>query len=117
MLEGIEILAQSEIMQCASWVLIVIASGFTLLIIGSIFIAISKSILDDDVFATSGGIMIILGGVTLIVSILLSDTFQEPTGRYKYQVLIGENVSFTDIYSNYEVVDQNGKIWTIREKQ
>lgn len=116
MLEGIEILAQTEIMKPASWIWIVIAAGLTLLAIGVVFITIGSLIL-DDAFIASGGIMIICSVVILFVSIPLSEICQKPTGRYEYKVTIGENISFTELYEKYEVIGQDGKIWTIRDKE
>lgn len=116
MIEGIEILAQSEIIQSTSWTTIVCMSGIIMLIIGFILLVIGEGI-KYDVGIVSGGFLIVLGVIVAVVGIGLSETYKEPTGRYEYQVIIDENVSFTDVYSNYEVVDQNGLIWTIRDKE
>lgn len=34
----------------------------------------------------------------------------------QYKVTISEEVSMTDFYEHYEVIDQDGKIFTVREK-
>lgn len=41
---------------------------------------------------------------------------EEPTGTYKYDCLISEDVSMTEFYEKYEVIEVNGQIWTIKEK-
>jgi hypothetical protein len=115
-MEGIEILAQSEIMQSASWTSIMCISGIIMLFIGFVLLIIGVGI-EYDVGIVSGCALFVFGAIVALLSVGLSETYKEPTGRYEYQVIIGENVSFTDIYSNYEVVDQNGLIWTIRDKE
>ena len=116
MLEGIEILAQTEIMQTAYAIECWSVFSFTLMILGFIVFLISI-MCKNDFFMTCGGIQLVLGMIASIVCLLLSDIITEPTGRYEYQVTIGENVSITEFYEKYEVIDQNGKIWTIRDKE
>jgi hypothetical protein len=114
MLEGIEILAQTEIMKNPDWtslfftaMIVFILLGFGMAIIGAI-INIWKLI------ACGVGLAI---GTFIALFIIGVDISQEPTGKYEYQVTISENVSLTEFYENYEIIDQNGKIWTIRENQ
>ena len=40
-----------------------------------------------------------------------------PTGKYEYQVTINNSVSMTEFYDKYEIVEVEGKIYTIREKE
>ena len=116
MLEGIEILAQTEIMESVSWTNIVYISGIIMVIIGFILLIIG-SVIEYDVGIVSGGVLLVLGVIVAIISIPLSETYKEPTGRYEYQVTIDDTVSFTELYEKYKVIDQNGKIWTIRDKE
>ena len=114
-MDGIEILAQTEIMETVYAIKCWGIFSFTLLIVGFIVFLIAI-MLGNEFFMTSGGIQLILGMIASVVCLLLSDIITEPTGRYEYQVTIGENVSITEFYEKYEVIDQNGKIWTIRDK-
>lgn len=41
----------------------------------------------------------------------------EESGRYEYECIINDDVSFKELYDKYEIVEQNGKIWTIRDKR
>ena len=34
----------------------------------------------------------------------------------RYDVIISENVSMTEFHEKYEIIEQNGKIFTVREK-
>lgn len=38
------------------------------------------------------------------------------TGKYEYKVTISDEVSLNEFYDKYEIVDQEGKIYTIKEK-
>ena len=40
-----------------------------------------------------------------------------PTGRYKYEVILDKSYSATELYENYDVVEQRGKIWVIEDKE
>lgn len=42
---------------------------------------------------------------------------QVETGRYQYTVLIDDDTPFVEIYEKYEVVDANGKVWTLKDKE
>ena len=115
MIEGIEILAQSEIMESTHVIQCWFIFSLTLMILGFIVFLFAVAFC-NEFFMTCGGIQLVLGMIVTVVCLLLSDVITEPTGRYEYKVIVGENVSFTDIYSNYEVIEQDGKIWIIRDK-
>ena len=110
MLEGIEILVQSEIMQTPLWAKIIIA--FTILGLLIFFIGLVES-MDSAIIIGSIVSFFCLFGCLAIILI----EPEEPTGIYEYQVIIDDNVSFTELYEKYEIVDQNGEIWTIRDKE
>lgn len=38
------------------------------------------------------------------------------TGKYEYKVIISDEVSLNEFYDKYEIVDQEGKIYTIKER-
>lgn len=110
MIEGIEILAQSEIMNMPSW------TGWILvLVIFGLVVGILGLFTDIDYLLFLGIIGICAGLVGLLVTVITDP--KEPTGRYEYQVTISEDVSLTEFYEHYEVIGQNGKIWNIRDKK
>lgn len=45
--------------------------------------------------------------------------FKKPleTGRYQYEAIISEDVSLTDFYEKYEVVEQRGGIYVFEDKE
>lgn len=43
-------------------------------------------------------------------------THQHSETQYEYEVSIDDNVKFNDIVNNYDIIEQRGEIYTIREK-
>lgn len=39
------------------------------------------------------------------------------TGRYEYQVLLDETVDINELASRYDIIGQDGLIWTIQDKE
>lgn len=60
-----------------------------------------------------GIVLIILGIIGLVY---INKIIKQPTGDYEYQVSIDDTVVMSEFYENYEVIDVQGKIYTIREK-
>ena len=44
-------------------------------------------------------------------------TKEVPTGRYEYTVHVEDPNTTKDIYSQYEVIDINGNVWIIQDKE
>ena len=61
-----------------------------------------------------GIVLIILGIIGLVY---INKIIKQPTGDYEYQVSIDDTVVMSEFYENYEVIDVQGKIYTIREKE
>lgn len=107
-MEGINILNQTEILTYPNWWIVVV--------IGTALVA---------AFGLSIGVTCdwdwlgIIGSISTIAFIILIfvDPPGVPTGRYKYEVLIDETVSVTELYEKYEIVGQDGKIWIIEDKK
>ena len=60
------------------------------------------------------GIMLIVLGI--IGAIYTDKITKQPTGDYEYQVTIDDTVVMSEFYENYEVIEVQGKIYTIKEK-
>ena len=110
MIEGIEILSQEPIMESSDL-------GRTIFLIGAgicLVIGILIEALNDN------GIGFIIAGfgafLCLWIGIIIDDSNKMPTGKYEYKVIIDDNVSMAEFYEQYEVIDQDGKIFIVREK-
>lgn len=97
---------------------LVVALIFSIVVIILSFIAI---IAVSDKFSEFNGFVIayiitgIVGISFLIVSILDLNTPQEP--QTLYEVIISEEVSFKDFTSKYEIIEQRGEIYIVKERE
>lgn len=115
MLERIEILNKVEIMTIPEWVdtirtilRILSCSG---IVLGWGLLACEKRILSMITFALA-----LLSSFTMLGVALNVKNFKEPTDKYEYQVTIDESVSMIEFYERYEIINVEGEIYTIREK-
>ena len=107
-MEGINILNQTEILTFSGlWIVALIGVLLAGVICISIGILCEWNWLD------------IIGVIWIIVFFIMTwvGPAEVPTGRYKYEVLIDETVSVTELYEKYEIVGQDGKIWIIEDKK
>ena len=114
MLPGIEVLSEEFV--STSFSPIQVALLGVLLFFG---MAMSLILLFDAISNASVG-----GCITsaiFIIAILflcgaLAHNAANQTGYTEYQVLIDEDVKWKDLYENYEIIDQKGQIYIIKEK-
>ena len=114
-IQGIEVLNVTEIMGSPVWTLVCaivgilgsFISGLTLCSFYTIYKNFGRliNVLITCIFLLIAMIGIVAGASTYI-----------PTGKYEYQVTIDDTVPVTYLYENFEVISQEGKIWTIKEK-
>lgn len=118
MLEGIEILNKVEIMESPMWIAIAIIVCFVLILvsIAIFFVNVITDFLDDKWWITALIIVLSYIGI-LLMSNLDKNLLIEPTGKYEYQVTIDDSVSINEFLEKYEIIEVNGKIYTIREKE
>lgn len=112
MLEGINILNQTEIMRDPEWFGWVAAIGFFVLFVG---IGVLVTILSH-----SDGTGVCIGLIVAVVyaAILFGIWGQSvPTGRYQYEAKIDESVNFIELYEWYDVVEQRGEIYILEDKE
>ena len=112
MTNGIEILSQEIIMESTG-------IGLKFFLIGSFILLILGALLEVFYFQDGcGGLIVILGmGACLGLGVIIDSVYQIPTDRYEYKVIIDDNVNLLEFYERYEIIDQEGRIFTIREKE
>ena len=116
-MQGITILAERQIPTDAINVALVI----TLIIIGGIIGAIVNIFVsvDNDMGWGAGillGILIIFIGTSLGALIgIVADVIIPYQYETVYDVLIDNDVSMIEFLKHYEIIDQNGLIFTVRE--
>ena len=111
MIEGITVLAQETITPPTGDIIAALIFAMVFCILGIIGVVLA--------FVDSEPSMGVLGAVCIMGALVLgmvgfSATAEEPYTEYK--VLIDQNVSWAEIYENYEIIDQEGQIYTIKEK-
>ena len=77
-------------------------------------------IIVKDNYYSVGAVSIILGIIFgIIFGIQLGIIFETETGEVDttYKVTISEEVSLNDFMEKYEIIDQEGKIYTVRERE
>lgn len=118
LMEGITILNKVDIMELPLWVNVVIIVLFIITLFSLVmsFVDAIKDITNGHYW-----IFMVVTTVTYIALIIISSMdkqlLTEPTGKYEYQVTIDDSVSMNKFYEKYEIVEVNGKIYTIREKE
>lgn len=113
---GIEILATKEIAVdfAYNWIAYFICFGIILAI--CLLIGIVMSVASDDSSQFLVGLFtgIVVGG---ICSIIAGALFETPIAfENQYKVTISDEVSMNEFTNKYEVIEQEGRIYTVREK-
>lgn len=116
-MDGVEILALKEI--AIEYVYCWRAFGITLGIIFAIYAVVGIVLCVKNYdwsyiphFALAG---LILG---LVFGVVTGLAFMEPVEyETQYKVTISSDVSMIEFLDRYEIIDQDGKIFTVREKQ
>lgn len=113
MIEGIEVLNKTEIMTISDagliWTLILIIGG----LIGIVLFLCLTYINENFVIGTIFSILALFSGFV----VLAAASESKPTGRYQYEVTIDESVLFDDVFENYDIIEQKGKLWILEDKE
>ena len=110
MIEGITILAQETITPNIGATIFSLVIAGTLLIAG--IVSLILGIIDES--GLIGFSVIVLFGAFMFGALGFSELSKEPYIQYK--VLIDQDVSWSEVYERYEIIDQEGQIYTIKEK-
>ena len=113
-MEGITILNQTEIMEPTPLAVKVIVILMIIALISCIAFFIAEYIMASITCPVILAFISILSLVTVLVISILSP--KHLTG-YKYEVTMDENVSMKEVYKRYEIVEQRGDIWVLRDKE
>ena len=111
--EGITILNTIEVMG-STW-------GFS--IVGLIIAILTLFILIGVIFGIiknegpEAVLLSLLAVLGVLISLMCFGTANEYFDYYKYQVIIDDSVSLTEFMEKYEILDQEGLIYTVKEKE
>lgn len=108
MIKGIEILDKTRLydMSTASWVSIII---FVLLAVVFFVLVFNNSKYDS--------LFLVLGLISSICAFIVPILLIKPiNNKYEYKVIINDSVSINELYDKYNIIEKEGKIWTIQDK-
>lgn len=114
---GVEILTSAEVVSEAAynWTVFWITFGAVFAIIELVAIGTWISGDSDVSVIPSFAIFGVVLGV--ILGVLSGGIWETPTAyETQYKVTISDEVSMNDFYERYEVIEQDGKIFTVRER-
>ena len=111
-MEGVEILniihTYSRLVH-PDWV---IALGIAIIIISIIGICTVNHPTIQNILLTMVTIAIVGFGICLVCASIKTNKIVDT----KYQVIVSDDVNFNEFQEKYEIIEQNGKIYTVREK-
>lgn len=111
MIEGITILAQETITPPTGAIIAALIFTMVFCILG--IISVVLAIVDNAPGMGVIGALCLMGALVLGMA-GFGAAAEEP--HIEYKVLIDQSVSWSEVYENYEIIDQEGKIYTIKEK-
>lgn len=111
---GVEILAMEEVVTeyVWNWNAYFITVGVAILFCGLIGLLFSSPMTMTQGLIVGVCIGIILGG---IIGVLPASITSPGVYETRYKVTISDEVSMNDFLERYEILDQEGKIYTVRE--
>ena len=113
MIDGITVLSQNEIMDTPTWTLVITMIGTLIFIISFMIVLICSQEIIQIIFVINSICFFIL----FVFGIFCMTFIENPTGKYTYKVTISDEVNFVEFNNKYEVIDQDGLIYTIKEKE
>lgn len=113
MMDGITVLSQNEIMITPTWTWAITMIGFIIFAI-SLIIALN---VNQKIIETIFGISSICCFILFIVGICCMCFVETKTGEYTYKVIISDEVNFVEFNNKYEIIDQDGLIYTIKKRE
>ena len=116
MMDGITVLSQSEITTKPCWIWIFLFVSLFVIIFGVVLATIWASF-NKKIGTKLATIFTFLGIVLFFIDWLCGIIITVPTGKYEYKVTISDEVNFVEFNNKYEIIDQDGLIYTIKEKE
>lgn len=111
-MKGIEILTMTEIKEfpeiCSR-----LAPVIAILFLAGVMFVITDH--DADLLTIIGAVLVLISIIGIVI--LVNKYPERPTGRYKYEAVIDENVDIQDVYEKYKVIEKDGKKWILEDKE
>lgn len=115
---GVDILAIEEVAVEfeLSWMWFWIVLGA--FVVGTLIYTITKVVSGEYSWPIIPLLLVVFGCVGGAFGMALADAFKTPTKyEYQYKVTISPEVSMVTFMDKYEIVDTEGRIYTVRERE
>ena len=116
-MNGVEILTSAQVATefafnwTVLWIFVGIISGFVF------FLSFVTTAANNLEWWIALIIWIVITCILCMLGVIAGTLDKTPTTyETQYKVTISDEVSMTEFYEHYEVIDQDGKIFTVREK-
>lgn len=109
-MNGIEVLSKSEIKSINISAFLIILLASILIILAGVYICTSIFDINENLLYT-GVVLIILLSVFMALKTSTTGEYE-----YEYKVTISDEVSMNEFMKKYEIINQEGKIYTIKER-
>lgn len=121
MIPGIEVLSQEEILYTPIWAFVLVAIGLIMLTasLGGAIASLGGAIASSSKDQKSTKPLIrsfVVFCIAIIIGYVGCANLSLPTESYTYDVTISDEAKLADFLEQYEIIDQKGKVYTIREK-
>ena len=103
-MDGITVLSQSEIMNIPYWTYVITIIALFAFVVSMII-------------TSRFGISSICCFILFIVGLYCMNFIEIKTGKYIYKVTISDEVNFVEFNNKYKIINQDGLIYTIKEKE
>ena len=117
-MNGVEILSSQTIYETeASWWLIAVGAGVGLLIALIVAIIEWVTLEFDAAYIPLIIIATLVGAFVGFLGCIMSEHETDTVDHIEYKVTIDDSVSMNEFLDKYEILDQEGKIYTVKERE
>lgn len=81
------------------------------------FIGIINTPASKEKLGVACATVLFIALISTIVCGAIKDNFTVPNGKVRYEVLINDDTSFTEVIEKYEIIEQRGEIFVLEEKE
>ena len=113
MIDGVTVLNKIAIIGIPAWAATIFVVLFFAFGGGSFLVANIR--IEKDKSLTPALLCVAAAICVFVVGMVLDSNLS--TGRYKYECTIDDSVSINELYDHYDVVEQRGDIWVLKDKE
>ena len=117
-MNGVEILSSETIyeVEVYRWLIVVFASvGLLIGLIVAIVNWIDFGFDSDNIWLIIG--CTVIGAYVGFLGSIISEHETDTVDYIEYKVIVSEDINFTEFMDKYEILDQEGKIYTVKERE